>query len=146
MQKIDLRNDSFNTWTDARRYGLVVWVAVLPFLVAPVALTIVSTLLFALGVRMFDIVYFLAAGASAYLSVVWSTAIAPRRRWHLARALSLAYWVIAIAALVLVLLLDQHPYDVLDENEMLEILALGGLGMGGLGGYAWATGAQRHSR
>jgi hypothetical protein len=137
------RDDVLHPWADARRWLLVVPVALLPFLIAPIALMIVRTLLSVLGVPMVDIAYFLAAGVSAYLSVIWSTAIAPRRRWHVGRALSVTYWVISFAALVLLLVLDQHPFRVADESEVLEILTMGGFGIGALGAFAWVMGALR---
>jgi hypothetical protein len=143
MQGIASRDDVLHPWADSRRWLLLVPVALLPFLIAPIALMIVRTLLLVLGVPMVDIAYFLAAGVSAYLSVRWSTAVAPRRPWDVGRALSMTYWLVAFAALVVLLVFDQHPFRVADENEVLEILTMGGFGMGALGAFAWVSGALR---
>src|ERR1700736_754201 len=79
MQKIASGDETIHPWAEARRWLLVVPVALLPFLIALAALIIVKTVLSALGLPMFVLAYFLAAAASAFLSVTWSADIAPRR-------------------------------------------------------------------
>jgi hypothetical protein len=145
MQEIRSREDTSHQWADARRWLLVVPVALLPFGLALIALIIVKTVLSTLGVPMFTFAYFLAAGGSAYLSVMWSAGIPPHRGWDVGRTLSVTYVVISVAALVVLLVIDQHPPQTLDRDEtpeLIQMLALGGLGVGALGGYIWALGGR----
>jgi hypothetical protein len=145
MQEISSRQDTSHQWADARRWLLVVPVALLPFGLALIALIIVKTVLSTLGIPMFTFAYFLAAGGSAYLSVMWSAGIPPHRGWDVGRTLSVTYVVISVAALVVLLVIDQHPPQTLDRDEtpeLIQMLALGGLGVGALGGYIRALGTR----
>jgi len=145
MQEISSSEDTSYQWADARRWLLVVPVALLPFGLALIALIIIKTVLSTLGVPMFTFAYFLAAGVSAYLSVMWSAGIPPHRGWEVGRTLSVTYVVISVAALVVLLVIDQHPPQQLDRDEtpeLIQMLALGGLGVGALGGYIWALGTR----
>jgi thiol:disulfide interchange protein len=138
MQKIASGDETIHPWAEARRWLLVVPVALLPFLIALVALIILKTILSALGVPMFVLAYFLAAAASAFLSVTWSADVAPRRALELTETLSVTYVVISVAALILLLVVDQHPPQAVPENEipeLIQMVALAGLGVGAVGGY-----------
>jgi protein-S-isoprenylcysteine O-methyltransferase Ste14 len=142
MQKIASGDETIHPWAEARRWLLVVPVALLPFLIALAALIIVKTILSALGVAMFILGYFLAAAASAFLSVTWSVGVAPRRAVELLETLSVTYVVISVAALVLLLVVDQHPPQAVHENEvpeLIQMVALAGLGVGAVGGYIWGV-------
>jgi hypothetical protein len=138
MQEIGVPDDTLHPWADARRWLLVVPVALLPFLVALVALIILKTALSSLGVPMFPFAYLVATAGSAYFSVTLSTGIVPRRGWVLGRAMSIAYVLISAAVLFLLLVVDNHPPQAVPENEtpeLIQMLAVAGLGFGAVGAH-----------
>jgi hypothetical protein len=146
VQEIGAQDQVVQPWADARRWLLAVPVALLPFLLALVALVIVKAIMRALGAPMFTGAYFVAAGASAFLSVAWSTAVVPHRARDLGLSLAVTYVLISASALFVLMVLDQHPATALHENEtpeLIQMLAVGGLGSGALGGCAWAWWPRR---
>ena len=146
MQKIGSRDDALHPWADARRWLLVVPIALLPILTAPFVLMLVKPILTALSVPMVALAYVLAAAGSSYVSIIWSTAIAPPRGWDVGRPLSVTYLLIAVTALVILLVIDQHPPGNLHENEtpeLIQMIALGGLGVGAVGAFIHVTGRRR---
>jgi hypothetical protein len=138
MQGVGSPEDSLQPWADARRWLLVVPVALLPFAITLVGLIILKTALLAVGVHMLPFVYLMATGASAYLSITWSSEIAPHRGSHLSRALTVGYVLISATVLFVLLFLDHHPPRAVpghENAELIQMLAAWGFVVGGAAGH-----------
>jgi FtsH-binding integral membrane protein len=146
MENTGPSDETIDPWADAGPWLLIVPVALLPFVVAPIALLILKSLLLALGVSMSAIAFFLVAGISTYVSVMWAARVAPKTRWSVGGTLSATYMVVSVLTLLLVVILDHHPGNGAGENEtpeIIQMLALGGLGVGAFSGYVVARRARR---